>query len=110
MSTYEWTTPTAGESRYYDNPVAITASTTGEPVLLAWVDGTKTTLGASPANQLDDLVTTASTQDWPAVEKLWPRDTWPREVYAGVKAGEHDCAPDLRVILDAEIADQAEEN
>ena len=29
MSTYEWTTPTAGESRYYGNPAAITASTTG---------------------------------------------------------------------------------
>lgn len=106
MSTYEWTNPNAGESQYYGNPVAITATTDG-PILLAWIDwqdDPKITIGVSPTSQLDDLVTTASTRDWPAVEKIWPRDRWPREVYAG-QVGEHDCPAGLRAILDAEIAD-----
>lgn len=108
----EWTTPAVGESRYFSNPVAITAAAFGQPVLLAWIDwqdGPHVTIGVSPTNNLDDLVTSESTENYPAIEKYWPRDTWPREVYAGQRTGEHDAEPALRAILDAEIADNADE-
>ena len=54
-------------------------------------------------------MTSESTENYPAIEKYWPRDTWPREVYAGQRTGEHDAEPALRAILDAEIADNADE-
>ena len=102
----EWRAPQWAECKYYGNPIAIARDHHRGPTLLAWVDWLyepKLVIGVTPTDSLSDLVVSDSTESWPEIEKIWPRDTWPREVYAGEREGAHDCGPALRALLDAEV-------
>ena len=39
-----------------------------------------------------------------------PRESWPGEMYAGKRVGEHDAPADLRALLDAAIAEYRAED
>ena len=98
-----WTKPAPIDTRLYAGPVAINRRA-GLPTLLAWLENDlQVVVGVADENGAV-TATTQSTQSWPEVELSWPRDTWPRETYTG-KGVKHDCVPELRAILDAEIAD-----
>ena len=108
MST--WTAPTSWLSRHYgtasDDVIAMHDEGPATALCwLGWRDGEpRVSLGI-----LDDRGAVYALSDdpaqWDLIGQVVPRESWPGEMYAGKRVGEHDAPADLRALLDAAIAE-----
>lgn len=103
-----WTAPTSWAVRHYPGGEGDLIATHDEATALCWLgwrDGEpRVTLGVLD----DDGVVVAlsdAAEQWDAIERVIPRESWPREMFAGKRVPEHDAPADLRALLDAAIAE-----
>ena len=113
MST--WTAPTSWLSRHYgtasDDVIAMHDEGPATALCwLGWRDGEpRVSLGI-----LDERGAVYALSDdpalWDLIGQVVPRESWPGEMYAGKRVGEHDAPADLRALLDAAIAEYRAED